>query len=60
MNVDFRLLWACAFFMVMFHASAQTGLSRDAGFLTSQLVIPKEKQQYPIERTESNEIKIGV
>lgn len=60
MKVNVRLLWTCAFFMVMFYTHAQSGLSSDAGFLTNQLTIPKEKPQYPIERTESNEIKIGV
>lgn len=56
-----RLLAFLSFiFLGRFTSLAQNHLSADASFLNIQLSQVKEKPQYPIEKTESNEIKIGV
>ena len=41
-------------------ATAQTGLKNDVYFLSKQLDQGKSKPDYPIERTETNEVKMGV
>lgn len=56
-----RLLAFISFSLLShFTSLGQSDLSADVGFFNAQLSHVKEGPQYPIEKTESNEIKIGV
>jgi len=56
----FKLMSLVVFLIYTSMATGQIELKSDAAFLTSQLKQPNSKPVYYIEKTETNEIKMGV
>ena len=56
----FKLMSLVVFLIYTSTATGQVELKSDAAFLTNQLKQPKSKLVYYIEKTETNEIKMGV